>query len=217
MEKLKKGLLAAIVVVAIGAPLLLVRPGLIAATTATGSIVAPPSPLWAWAESVQPIERQVSAAMRTVLHGGHSIFKMLKALFWDVVDWWTVWAIGALFSVTVAIMAALADKGLLDVWRAEGADIAIREAMLMLYVYARLLLSGGVGLAPKLLFLGALIYGVVQRDFVPDTSLVPGRVEDVVLIVIATRAFIYACPDAQLNEYASRAVSFRRRIASRPR
>ena len=53
----------------------------------------------------------------------------------------------------------------------------------------------------------------------PDTSLVPGRVEDVVLMVIATRAFIYACPDALLNEYAGRAVSFRRRIASfqRPR
>ena len=144
---------------------------------------------------------------------------MLTDLFWDVVDWWRGWLKGAVFSLAVAIIAALADKCLLDVWRAEGFRVAVRDALLMLYVYARLLLSNGVSLAPKLLFLGALIYGVVQNDFVPDTSLVPGRVEDVVLIVIATRAFIYACPDAQLNEYASRAVSFRQRIASlqRPR
>jgi uncharacterized membrane protein YkvA (DUF1232 family) len=219
MEKLKKGLAMAIVAFVTGAALMVIHPGLIAATPAADPVVTLPSSLWAWAGSVQPIEQQLSSAVRAVLHGGRSTCAMLMGLFWDVVDWWKPWLKGLVFSLAVAIVAALADKGLLDVWRAEGFGIAVRDATLMLYVYARLLLSNGVGLAPKLLFVGALIYGVVQNDFVPDTSLVPGRVEDVVLMVIATRAFIYACPDALLNEYAGRAVSFRQRIASfqRPR
>jgi hypothetical protein len=219
MEKLKKGLLMALVAFVTGGALMVIRPGLIAATSTAESVVALPGSLGTWSGAVQPIEQQVSSAVRAVLHGGRSTYAMLKGLFWDMIDWWKPWLKGLVFSLLVAIVAALADKDLLGVWRAEGFGIAVRDAMLMLYVYARLLLSSGVGLGPKLLFLGALIYGVVQNDFVPDTSLVPGRVEDLVLMVIATRAFIYACPDAQLNEYASRAVSFRQRIASlqRPR
>jgi uncharacterized membrane protein YkvA (DUF1232 family) len=75
-------------------------------------------------------------------------------------------------------------------------------------------------LLPKLLLLGALAYGVVRRDLVPDRALVPGRLDDVLLIVIATRAFVYACPEVLVGEYAARAVSLRRRLAAlqqRPR
>jgi uncharacterized membrane protein YkvA (DUF1232 family) len=84
----------------------------------------------------------------------------------------------------------------------------------MLYVYTRLLFSAGVNLAPKLLLVGALIYGVVRSDFVPDSSLVPGRIEDIVLIVIATRVFVYACPEELVNAYAERAVNLKRRVLS---
>ena len=85
----------------------------------------------------------------------------------------------------------------------------VMHSALMLYVYGCLLFSGGVTLAPKLFFLGALIYGVIQQDLIPDSY-----IEDVIIIVIAARAFIYACPEALLNEYATRAVAFQRRIAS---
>ena len=82
----------------------------------------------------------------------------------------------------------------------------------MLYVYGRLLFSRGVSLAPKLLLIGTLIYGAVRGDLVPDTRM-SGRIEDIILIVIATRAFIYACPEELVSRYAQRAVGFRRRIA----
>ena len=214
MAKLKNALLTALVALAIGGALVILRPEPIAATPNADPIVAAPSALWAWAGSLQPIERQVGAAMRAVVHESRVLSRALTGLVWDIVGWWGVWLKAAAFSLAVAVIAALADRGLLGVWRTEGLGVAVRDAMLMLYVYARLLLSGGVSVAPKLLFLAALIYGVVQQDFVPDTSWVPGRVEDVVFIVIATRAFIYACPDALLNEYAGMAVRFRRRVAS---
>ena len=33
----------------------------------------------------------------------------------------------------------------------------------------------------------------------PHASFIPGRVEDIVFIVIATRAFVYSCPEALVN------------------
>lgn len=214
MERLKRGLLVAIAVLTIGGTLAVARPVLTSAAAAADSAIAMPNPLWTWAGFVQPLEQQISRAAQSLIRTGHWTFRVLLGLFWDVVDCWEGWLKGALFSLGVAILAALADKGLISVWRAQGLGTMVQDSALMLYVYARLLFSDGVSLGPKLLFLGAFIYGVVQRDFIPDTSLVPGRVEDVVFIVIATRGFIYACPEAVLNEYASRAVSFRRRSAS---
>jgi hypothetical protein len=79
-------------------------------------------------------------------------------------------------------------------------------------VYGRLLFSAGVSLAPKLLLVAALIYGVVARDFVSDKSVVPGRIDDIVLIIVATRASVYACPEELINQYAERAVNLKRRM-----
>ena len=81
----------------------------------------------------------------------------------------------------------------------------------------KVLVTGGAGyvgsiLVPKLLLIGALIYGAVRRDLLPDTRM-SGRIEDIILIVIATRAFIYACPEELVNQYAERAIGYRRRIA----
>jgi uncharacterized membrane protein YkvA (DUF1232 family) len=84
----------------------------------------------------------------------------------------------------------------------------------MLYVYGRLLFSSGVTIAPKLLLAGAVAYGIFRRDLVPDRTLIPGRVDDAVLLVVATRAFVYACPEELIKEYADRAVSFKRRLLS---
>jgi hypothetical protein len=42
--------------------------------------------------------------------------------------------------------------------------------------------------------------------------MIPGRIEDIVLIVVATRTFVYACPEALVNEYAERAVNLKRRV-----
>jgi hypothetical protein len=130
-------------------------------------------------------------------------------LFQDIAAWWRGWLQGLLFSIAVASIAVLADRGLVNAWRADGLRSAVVHSALMLYVYACLLFSGGVTLAPKLFLFGALIYGVIEQDLIPDSY-----IEDVVIIVVAARAFIYACPEALLNEYASRAVAFQRRITS---
>ena len=178
--------------------------------------VAVPSAMMVDGEG-QPIERWVSGLVKSVVRGIRWSFKKLRWMFGIAIDWWVAWfrRTGLLFGV--AIVALLADSGLVGAWRAEGLRALVTYSSLMLYVYGRLLFSKGVSLAPKLLLLGALIYGVVRQDLVPDRSLVPGRVEDILLIIIATRAFVYACPEELVNEYAERAVSLKRRVLSTQR
>jgi uncharacterized membrane protein YkvA (DUF1232 family) len=185
-----------------------------ASVPASTTTVALPSDLLAPAVEQQPIGRP----MKGLVAGGWGVFRsasrMLNRLFWDAVDWWGSWFKSALFSLGVAIAAALANNGLMSTWRVEGVRALATYSTLMLYVYTRLLFSSGVNLAPKLLFVAALVYGVIRRDLVPDSSLVPGRVEDVVFIVIATRAFVSACPEELVNAYAARAVTLMRRERS---
>jgi hypothetical protein len=69
MEKLKQGLVTAIVAVATGGALMVMRPGLVAATPVTDSVVALPSSPWTSAELAQPIEQQLSSAVQAILHG----------------------------------------------------------------------------------------------------------------------------------------------------
>jgi len=198
-------------------------PGAIPQATASVNselaVVIPAALMSGYADG-QPVEQWVSGFAKSIVREIRRSFRMLRWMFWRAVDWWGSGFRRVALLVGVAVVAALADSGLVGAWRAEGLRALVTYSMLMLYVYGRLLFSSGVSVAPKLLLLGALIYGVIRRDLIPDHTLVPGRVEDIVLIIIATRVFVYACPDELVNEYAQRAVSLKRRVMTqraRPR
>jgi hypothetical protein len=158
------------------------------------------------------IDGQLSGAVKDVIRGVRRSWNTVQWMFSRAATWWGDWLRRGAFSIAVAVVAALADVGLLNAFRLDGVRALVSYVPLMLYVYGRLLFSRGVSLAPKLLLLGTLVYGAVRRDLLPDTRM-SGRIEDIILIVIATRAFIYACPEELVNQYAQRAIGFRRRIA----
>ena len=168
------------------------------------------------ADADQPVEKQIGGATKTVLHGFRRSFRLMGWGVQQAFAWWAGSFKRTLFSLGVAIIAALADGGLISTWRNAGLRTAVTYSRMMLYVYARLLFSSRVHLAPKLLLLGSIVYGAVRRDFVPDRALVPGRLDDIILIVIATRTFIYTCPEALVSEFAGRAINLRRRVPSLP-
>jgi hypothetical protein len=159
-----------------------------------------------------PVDRQVSGAVKDVLRSIRQSWSTVRWMFAKASSWWGDWLRRGAFSIAVAVAAALADAGLLNAFRTDGLRALVGYVPLMLYVYGRLLFARGVNLAPKLLLLGTLIYGAVRGDLLPDRRL-SGRVEDVILIVIATRAFIYACPEELVNQFAARAIGWRRRVA----
>lgn len=160
----------------------------------------------------RPIEQQIGTVAKNLFRQVRWSFRMLRWMFWRAVDRWGRWLRHLAFPLAVVIVGALADRSLIAAWRADGVRPLFTYSLLMLYVYSRLLFSRGVHIAPKLLLLGAVIYGVVRRDLVPDRSLWPGRVEDMLFLIIATRVFVYACPEELVSEYAERAVTLKRRM-----
>jgi uncharacterized membrane protein YkvA (DUF1232 family) len=175
--------------------------------------IAPPQSLFAFlVQDDQPIERRIGGLTKGLVRAIRGYFKTIGWMFSRAFDWWGNWIKRAAFCIAIAIAAALADAGLVNAWRMEGLRIVATYMPMMLYIYARLLFASGVKLAPKLLLLSSLIYGMVWRDFVPDRRFVPGRVDDIILIIIATRAFVWACPEELLDQYAERAVRLRQRM-----
>lgn len=158
------------------------------------------------------IDGQVAGAAKETIRALRRSWRMVHAIYSKAAGWWWLWFRRAAFSLGVAVVASLADAGLLNAFRLEGIRALVTYVPLMLYVYARLLFSRGVSLLPKLVLVGAVIYGVVRRDLVPDIRL-SGRIEDIILIVIATRAFIHSCPEELVEHHAQRAIGFRRRVA----
>ena len=205
-----RSLLAALCVVAVLWVVGGVRPAL--AAPAAGML--PGLQMTAALDVDESFDQQIGGATKGLFRELRRYWRTLGWMVGKAVAWWGTWVKRGAFSLAVAIVAALADSGLVNVWRSEGVRALTTYVPLMLYVYARLLFSRGVSLAPKLLLLGAIVYGVVRDDFLPDRRLLRGRIEDVILIVVAARAFVYACPQPLVDAFAARAVRWRQRVSA---
>lgn len=169
----------------------------------------------------EPIEQQIGQAVKSMITSVRQSFKTLGWMFDKATAWWRKWLRQAAPYLALALVTALADRALLDAWRQEGLRALTTYIPMMLFVYARLLFSHGVRLVPKLFLLVALIYGVVRNDLNPDGYLMAARpkdfarsAEDFILIIIATRYFVYSCPEYLIERYAERAVLWRRRVSA---
>ena len=203
-----------VLLVAVGVLAALAKPAVAVAGPSVGNAMVASDALLRWTVDAHTLEHQIAGITQDVVRQVRWFFRAMVSAVLDAADFWRHWLRRAAFSFAVIIIAALADAGLVTAWRTEGLRALITYSTLMLYVYGRLLFSSGVTIAPKLLLAGAVAYGIFRRDLVPDRTLIPGRVDDAVLLVVATRAFVYACPEELIKEYADRAVSFKRRLLS---
>ncbi len=48
----------------------------------------------------------------------------------------------------------------------------------------------------------ALLYWLLPTDIIPDTSVLPGFIDDVIIAVIGAKCFVYLCPDALIASHA---------------
>ncbi len=69
-------------------------------------------------------------------------------------------------------------------------------------LYWRLFHDRRVSLFPKVLLVLAIIYVISPWDFLPDWNFpIIGELDDVVVLVLALRAFIPLCPRAVVDEH----------------
>lgn len=71
-------------------------------------------------------------------------------------------------------------------------------------LYWRLLCDRRVSLGPKALLLLSVIYVLSPIDLIPDVVPFVGEVDDLLIIILACRLFIYLCPRAVVAEHVRR-------------
>ena len=67
----------------------------------------------------------------------------------------------------------------------------------------RLMLDGRVPFRLKLLLPAAIVYVIVPFDIVPDFLLLPGRIDDLIVLVGAGLMFLLMAPREVLTEHAT--------------
>jgi uncharacterized membrane protein YkvA (DUF1232 family) len=160
----------------------------------------------------ETIEQQVGRFTRETVRGIRYWFRRAYRLVTNSLRVWGRWLRRALYPISIALVFLLADPALIAAWRREGLRVLVENVPLMLYVYLRLLFSPRVAVPAKLLLLMAILYGVKRADLIPDRGLVAGRFDDIVVIALATRAFVRACPEEMVERLAAEAVGWRRRM-----
>jgi uncharacterized membrane protein YkvA (DUF1232 family) len=68
-------------------------------------------------------------------------------------------------------------------------------------LYWRLLRDPRVPIWPKALLFAALLYVVSPVDLVPDVLPVIGEVDDLVVLIVVCRLFVYLCPPEVVREH----------------
>jgi uncharacterized membrane protein YkvA (DUF1232 family) len=124
-----------------------------------------------------------------------------KQFYWSltrVAVRWQRWMRRLLPFFPILVIAALADRGLLQAWRSQGIRVLATYVPLMLYVYLRLLVTTKVRLMGKVALGAALAYALVRHDLITDRLPIAGYLDDAVIIVAATRLFLYTCPEPRV-------------------
>ncbi len=162
-----------------------------------------------------PVERQLQQTVKDLYRSLRHSVKRSKYFVFNSPTWWWRRVQRMFWPLLFAVGALLLDSALLAEWKNNGLRVLTNYVPLMLYVYTRLFFSTGVSWITRAGVVAALVYGVWQHDLIADgrwRSLGRGKLDDLILIVLAVRAFAYSCPDTLVDEYAARAVALRNRV-----
>ncbi len=162
-----------------------------------------------------PVERRLRAGVRDIIRDVRRFLKRAVYLVTNSPTWWFRRVKRLFWPAIFAASALFFDTALLAAWKNDGSRVLATYVPMMLYVYARLFVSKGASVITRVGVLVALLYGVWRRDLIPDgrwISIGIGRLDDLVVIALAVRAFVATCPEELVRFYAERAIAIRNRI-----
>ena len=87
-----------------------------------------------------------------------------------------------------------------------------RAFLLGCAVYVRLLCDRHAPMVGKLAVAFAIAYGVASRDLMPDAWFPAGLLDDLLVVVLASRGFMLICPEHLVQEHAARTTRARERL-----
>jgi uncharacterized membrane protein YkvA (DUF1232 family) len=133
---------------------------------------------------------------------------------------WSSWLGGLVLFLVIALIVPLLGWDNLRTFREQGFLAFARELSLALAVYVRLLLDGRTPVIGKALVAFAVVYGAAPRDLFPDRPGALNFVDDLILLVLASRSFMMLCSQEIVEEHAvaaghAREESLRKKLGRR--
>lgn len=158
-----------------------------------------------WQAPVEPpVEARLSVGALGLLRSLRRGLRRIGNTVGAAGNQWVNWVWRAAVFVVVILLAPLADLALVRTWRYGGFRAARRAAMLGVAVNVRLLVDRRVPALARLPLVFAVVYGVAAWDLMPDGRVSLGRVDDIVVALVASRLFAALCPDARIAAHARR-------------
>lgn len=71
-------------------------------------------------------------------------------------------------------------------------------------LYWRLWRDARVPIWPKLVLVCGILYVLSPIDLIPDVLAGVGQIDDLVVVIVACRLFVYLCPPAVVREHVAR-------------
>jgi len=160
----------------------------------------------------QTPEQEVRGFVRQTYRDLRRWFRRSFRLLRRSAGMWGKWLKRAVFSFMTIAIFLMADRSLISAWRRQGLSVLAENAPMILIVYLRLLLTPRVAVLAKVFMLLAIVYGIKRSELIPDRGFLSGKLDDFILLGLATRAFVRSCPSALVERYAAEAIGWRRRV-----
>lgn len=161
-------------------------------------------------QSAVPLEDRLSAGTTGFLRTISKRFRQMRRVFAVALLRWRSWVGGALMFLSLAVVAPVLDREILQVWARSGIRAFARELWAAIAVYTKLLRDSRAPTVGKALLLFAVVYGVSNRDLMADGyGILGGLADDFVLVVLASRSFMRMCDDDIVAEHAEKVAAAR--------
>jgi uncharacterized membrane protein YkvA (DUF1232 family) len=144
-----------------------------------------------------PLSRPLHKIAR---HAEKAVARLVNAFTAAGGLWLSLLVSGLVFLLVVAVSSAVDVRML--------APRRVRPWALLGYVgrgtltFLRILRDRRTPRIARVLLLVALVYWLIPRDLIPDNTVVPGFVDDLLIAVVAAKAFIHLCPDSLVARHA---------------
>lgn len=131
----------------------------------------------------------------------HSLDRVGDFLSHIVVVW--LWmALSVSVFLMVSALSCAADVRMLYVRRRQPLEL-IQDFVHGGHTFFRILLDRQAPYLARMVLAIALVYWLVPFDLIPDHSLFPGFVDDVLVVIVAAKLFLYLCPESLVARHAT--------------
>jgi uncharacterized membrane protein YkvA (DUF1232 family) len=114
-----------------------------------------------------------------------------------------LWILGsAALCLLIAAFASVADMRMFDL-RRDGPGVLARYVAHGMRTFFRILRDRRTPYLARFVLLAALLYWLLPSDIIADDSVLPGFLDDIVIVVLAAKVFMYLCPDSLVARHAT--------------